>query len=121
MSENTNQTAASAASDRSAAKSAYSDCYKDVHNIRPRWMRWEGVSTEAIWEAVDALCPTDEEIAAWVAQDAADQAAWAAQEKADAEAEAAAVLAAAEAAEDLLMDTWEWRASRKSIARRQAA
>ena len=121
MSNTANQTAAPADSDRSAAISAYSDCYKDYNGIRPRWMRWEGTSTEAIWEAVDALCPSDEELAMWGAIEAADEAAWAAQELADEAAAVARELADAEAAEDLLMDTWEWRASRKGIARRMAA
>lgn len=41
--------------DRSMAVETYSDAYKEIHGIRPRWVNWEGAPAAEIWEAVKSL------------------------------------------------------------------
>jgi len=116
---NANQTAAvvTPADDREMAMNVYSDVYKDANGIRPRWMRWDGVSTEDIWAAVDALTPSEEEVAADAARADAEAEAWEAREAALDAAEAAEAAEAVEAAQDARWAAVEAQASRKSVAR----
>jgi hypothetical protein len=40
---------------RCQAIEAYSDSYKEIHNIRPRWVNYDDLTTEAIASMTDAL------------------------------------------------------------------
>ncbi len=83
--------------DRDDAISLHSDMFKDAHNVRPH-RSWEGVPTADIWAAVEALTPSDEDVAGWAVEQASLEARWAAEAVADEAAEAAAIVAAQVAA-----------------------
>ena len=47
--------------DRYLAITSYSDTYKDINGIRPRWVNWDGVATEEIKKQLQALYVDEEE------------------------------------------------------------
>ena len=99
--------------DIQVAAATYSDLYKEIHGIRPRWMRWEGATAADIWEAVDDLSTASRESDDWKAVQADYQA------MDDLEALLAADRAQAEAevAEDALWASLEARACGRNVNR----
>lgn len=102
------------ASEIEIAASVYSDTFKEIHGIRPRWTCWEGATAAEIWAAVEALdaqaVEAAAELAEWIAEHEAMDAL-------EAELAAERAVAEAEADEDALWAALEARACRQNVAR----